>query len=612
MHSNQQFSISRVPTTQCTTSLEMLFTDSLRRMKELSSLLSRNMQNLESQLNKETLYEKDSNFDLRVIKVQFEQFIHSKVLKPSNNNSYDLETRRDFKEYTQMEAQTFKETIIQNMNSIEQCIVERTNHEQVLQNGLKMLNERELPSYDTEPMVEVSYTAEYNVFAVDTQHSEQPECINNTCVVETGNSNVILDSPDMCDNYIQNDQNIVECDDEHDTFANLIANLKLDVDENKKIQKQLKKANASLTQEWTECKSILAETSRTLRKSNSIRDSCLVALQIPKGPTYNGKPTFANPRYLKQAQSKIPCLYAIPHDQSYHANRLIPDREETLTLERESRSKLNKDLNIAIIEFKKLIEKMKDKSVDTKFEKPPILGKLPLQPIRNQPVPYDVNAPVPFRKSPKNVSFQTPRESVGSDDMVHNYYLKEAKKKAQLHNDKALNTKPSVQQSARLPNTANELNSRASAQKKDAQSLKTIMKYMPVEKKFDSKKHDRQIPIGQKLSPNKSSNVYQKTTPPISCHRWKPTGRIFKTVGLRWVPTGNIFNSSTTKVDNEPLNCSNEDITNHNEYEQTLDVSTGTLNLSACTSFNPKKEGLRVWLLKRTISNKPGLQGVFN
>nr|GEY79428.1 uncharacterized mitochondrial protein AtMg00810-like [Tanacetum cinerariifolium] len=32
-----------------------------------------------------------------------------------------------------------------------------------------------------------------------------------------------------------------------------------------------------------------------------------------------------------------------PYDQSTHANRLIPDGEETLALERESRSKLNKD-----------------------------------------------------------------------------------------------------------------------------------------------------------------------------------------------------------------------------------------------------------------------------
>ncbi|GJW75610.1 retrovirus-related pol polyprotein from transposon TNT 1-94 [Tanacetum coccineum] len=236
----------------------------------------------------------------------------------------------------------------------------------------------------------------------------------------------------------QNDQNDVECDDERVALANLIANLKLDVDENKKIQKQLKKANTTLAHEFTECKSILAKTSRTLEESNSIRDSCLVALQnkqteferyknlndrtvdyeklehklndtlellaqkdidikeglvkektkvitdlklkeekdidkmismekqlkflneivykrsqsiqtihmlAPKCPTFNGRPTFANPMYLKKAQYEKPCLYEIPHDQSDPANRLVPDREETLTLEIESRSKLNKDLN---------------------------------------------------------------------------------------------------------------------------------------------------------------------------------------------------------------------------------------------------------------------------
>ncbi|GKC00882.1 hypothetical protein Tco_0987018 [Tanacetum coccineum] len=64
-----------------------------------------------------------------------------------------------------------------------------------------------------------------------------------------------------------------------------------------------------------------------------------------------------------------------------------------------------------------------------------------------------------------------------------------------------------------------------------------------------------------------------------SCLRWQLTGRIFKTVGLRWVPTGKIFTSSTTKVYSEPLNGSNEDITNPYECEQTLNVSVGTLDL---------------------------------
>ncbi|GJR82647.1 hypothetical protein Tco_0153432 [Tanacetum coccineum] len=315
---------------------------------------------------------------------------------------------------------------------------------------------------------QVQYDVGYNVFANERQHSEQPESIINTCVVEKIDSNVIPDSPDMCDNDIQTDQNAVECDDERVALANLISNLKLDVDENKKIQKQLKKANTSLAHELTECKSILAETSRTLWESNSVQDSCLIALQnkqtdletyktlndrtvdydklehklnetlgllaqkdidikeglklkaykisvvkekhdelvkqslltkshyeglvkektkvitdlklkeekdidkmismekqlkflneiiykrnqsiqtihmlAPKCPTFNGRPTFANPMYLKKAQYEKPCLYEIPHDQSDPANRLVPDREETLTLEIESRSKLNKDL----------------------------------------------------------------------------------------------------------------------------------------------------------------------------------------------------------------------------------------------------------------------------
>ncbi|GKC00339.1 hypothetical protein Tco_0986475 [Tanacetum coccineum] len=54
-----------------------------------------------------------------------------------------------------------------------------------------------------------------------------------------------------------------------------------------------------------------------------------------------------------------------------------------------------------------------------------------------------------------------------------------------------------------------------------------------------------------RFSPNKTSAVYEKTSS-RSDLRWKPTGRIFKTVGLRWIPTGKLFNSCTTKVDSEP------------------------------------------------------------
>nr|GEX96025.1 hypothetical protein [Tanacetum cinerariifolium] len=248
----------------------------------------------------------------------------------------------------------------------------------------------------------------------------QSQWNSNTCLVETDDSNVIPNSPDMCEDDIQNEQNDVESDDERVALANLIANLKLDVDENKKIQKQLKKANTTLAQELKECKTILVKTSKSLGESISVQDSCLVALQtkqaefekyklfndrtidydklelvkqkhdelmkqslltkshyeglvkqktkvitdlklreehdIEKMLSMEKQLKFLNEIVYKRsqsiqtihmmapkAQSKIPCLYAFPYDQNTHANRLIPDGEETLALERESGSKLNKD-----------------------------------------------------------------------------------------------------------------------------------------------------------------------------------------------------------------------------------------------------------------------------
>nr|GEV41428.1 putative mitochondrial protein [Tanacetum cinerariifolium] len=124
---------------------------------------------------------------------------------------------------------------------------------------------QEVPTADTdtdsEPVEKVQNDARYNVFANDLQHSEQSKSASNTCLVETDDSNVIPDSPDMCEDDIQNDQNDVESDDKCVALANLIANLKLYVDKYKKIQKQLKKANTTLAQELKDCKTILAKTS---------------------------------------------------------------------------------------------------------------------------------------------------------------------------------------------------------------------------------------------------------------------------------------------------------------------------------------------------------------
>ncbi|GJW84881.1 Orf y [Tanacetum coccineum] len=347
-----------------------------------------------------------------------------------------------------------------------------------------------------------------------------------------------------------------------------------------------------------------------------------------------------------------------------------------------------------ISELKKLIENCKGKSVETQFNKPSVVRqpnaqRIPKPSVLGKPTPFsnspemrsfqtkqsvnktnvsdglfkqvtqqnlpqirkqavrntNVIAPGPSRNCPKHVSHQSPREKVGSNDMVHNYYLEKAKKSAQLQKDKEVNGKPSMIDPARLPNTANgckpkprnwqasmssrvsnkdvhlgehrkqkpflkfnelqcptckkclysanhdecvleylsRLNPRASAQNKDAKSHKTTKRYMPVEKSSASKKPERQIPTGHRFSNKKTTTVPEKTMNPRSCLRWKPTGRIFSNVRLRWIPTGKLLNSCTGKVDSEPTHVSIVDIPHIHACKQTLGLSAGT-------SFNGQKQ----------------------
>ncbi|GKF66988.1 hypothetical protein Tco_0193505, partial [Tanacetum coccineum] len=145
-------------------------------------------------------------------------------------------------------------------------------------------------------------------------------------------------------------------------------------------------------------------------------------------------------------------------------------------------------------------------------------------------------------------------------------------------------------------------------------SHKTTNRNKPVKQISVAKEPERQIPIGHKFSIKKTSVVHEKTTTPRSCLRWKPKGRILKTVGLRWVPTRKIFTSNTTTVDCKPPHGSNTDINNHHECIQTLDSSAGTsinvqeeqnLDLSTGTPSNLMKERINACIKENVISITP-------
>ncbi|GJU07280.1 hypothetical protein Tco_1123710 [Tanacetum coccineum] len=241
------------------------------------------------------------------------------------------------------------------------------------------------------------------------------------------------------------------------------------------------------------------------------------------------------------------------------------DLNDSLIAQVNSKTVENADLKAKIQEnvfvnatLKNELRKLKGNSVDTKFGKSSILGK----PFASQVnVKQDLLKPVTPHYLPKV------RESV----FVNPHHM----------------IAPGL--------------SRNSSKNHMVNSLKSRNNIKPVEKKSNVNKPERWISNGYRLSPNKSFAVYEKTNTHRYCLRWKLTCRIFKTV-LRFIPTGKIFTSSTTKVDSEPPNGSNEDITNPYECEQTLNVSAGTLNLSVGPALHEMTPGI---ISSRLVQNPP-------
>ncbi|GJW41557.1 reverse transcriptase domain-containing protein [Tanacetum coccineum] len=104
------------------------------------------------------------------------------------------------------------------------------------------------PIYDVEPLQKVQNDNDnYNVFANDSEHPEQPESINVPYMKEHGDTNITTDPLDMSINggeAVQDeDENLAR---EHDLLASLINKLKCEIDDSKNRNKILESSNKTL------------------------------------------------------------------------------------------------------------------------------------------------------------------------------------------------------------------------------------------------------------------------------------------------------------------------------------------------------------------------------
>ncbi|GKB70637.1 retrovirus-related pol polyprotein from transposon TNT 1-94 [Tanacetum coccineum] len=104
------------------------------------------------------------------------------------------------------------------------------------------------PIFDAEPLHKVqNYDDNYNVFAIENEHPEQPESVNDIYLEEQGDTNITIDSLDICYDREQDDQDDTdELDQERDLLASLIEKLKCEIDDSKNRNKFLETSNKAL------------------------------------------------------------------------------------------------------------------------------------------------------------------------------------------------------------------------------------------------------------------------------------------------------------------------------------------------------------------------------
>ncbi|GJT97728.1 retrovirus-related pol polyprotein from transposon TNT 1-94 [Tanacetum coccineum] len=465
------------------------------------------------------------------------------------------------------------------------------------------------PIYDEEPKAEVQMTADDNVSATGQHHTEQPESNNEGEV----------------------NQNADQCYDTGPLPAKLTDN------RTTKFSNQLLKSeNVCLKKTVAQCQKDFAKL-----EAHCINLELQMENNVLKSGQQENEQLHKEKEHLKQTYKDL-------FDSIKRTRVQTKDQNDSLMAQLNKKSNENADVlaqiqkkGFAIAALKNELRKLTGNSVNTKFAKPSILGKPVGQPLKNQSV---VRQPTAFKSERPRISkprfasqvdvnndlskpvtthhLPKGRESApakphhmiapsssrySSNDIVHNHYLEEAKKKTHEHSRIPRNFSDSkhfvcstcqkcvfnANHDACVIKFLKEVNSRAKVP-----SNKTTNRNKPVEQIRVATKPKRQIPKGHRFSIKKTTTVHVKTTTPRSCLRWQPTGRILKTVCLRWVPTGKTFASSTTKVESEPPNGSNADIPNQCESEQALNVSAGTL---LSTAVQASVVNVKWCLLKITL-----------
>nr|GEW11561.1 retrotransposon protein, putative, unclassified [Tanacetum cinerariifolium] len=223
------------------------------------------------------------------------------------------------------------------------------------------------PIFDIELMQKVQNDDDnYNVFSNDREHPVQPESVNDTYMEEQGDTNITINSLYMSTNEETVDQDDNDLARERELLASLIEKLKCEIDDSKNRNKFLESSNKALADKLkgeikdfkTKNKSLESSNNHFKEENNELSKTNQLMFKDLKKFQAELDRTDTNDKSFKENQSNV---FLKEHEQYFK----IQDLKAQL-----------QDKGIVISELKKLIEKMKGKSVETKFEKSSVIRQL--------------------------------------------------------------------------------------------------------------------------------------------------------------------------------------------------------------------------------------------
>ncbi|GJY10423.1 hypothetical protein Tco_0378608 [Tanacetum coccineum] len=224
------------------------------------------------------------------------------------------------------------------------------------------------PTYDEEPMAEVQLTAECNIFAKEQQHAEQSDLINERRV----------------------DQDVVQCQDKCPLLTTLT-----DTKPNEQSYQFLESENQALKSEQNG--QFLKEKNNEAKVKHDIDVIETINIELE----HSVAKLLTKNEHLNKENKNLKQTYKYLYDSNKNTRAYTKDQNHSLIAQLNEKSIENADLRAQIQEkvfanpvLKNKLRKLTGTSVDTKFAKPLILEKPPLQTNRKHPV---VRKPTTFK-----------------------------------------------------------------------------------------------------------------------------------------------------------------------------------------------------------------------